>query len=121
MPVDSQMPGQRRDGRVVMGQRVDRPTDRARGQYRPGCDQLVRLRPRAFDAVSLGAAPYPLEPHDPHRRAEARRVRRAHTPAAVPDREHAATRATGRVGVGLDRDHQLAVAAAHVEHVHARR
>ena len=34
-------------------------------------------------------------------------------------RHHAAARTAGRLGLGLDRDHQLAVTMPRVQHVHA--
>jgi hypothetical protein len=39
----------------------------------------------------------------------------------VPDRHDTAGRAAGLIGVGLDRDHQLAVTTAHVQNVHPGR
>ncbi len=72
----------------------------------------------AHRAVVLGAAPDPLEPHEQHRQPEAWRVRRLDSPTTVPNRDDPAHATAGRLGVGLDRDHHLAVTRAHVDHVH---
>ncbi len=119
VPADPQMPRQRGDGRVVMGQRISRPDDRAATQHRPRADQLVFLRPRQLRAVGLAAAPDPLQPDDQHRQPEARRIGRLDAAPAVPDRHDTAGRAAAHVGVGLDGAHQLAVATLHIEYVHA--
>jgi hypothetical protein len=119
VPADPQVPGQRGDGGVIVRERVDRPPDRSAGEHRARRDQFVFLGPGQLRAVGLGAAPDPLEPDDQHRQPEARRVGRGGAPPSVPDRDDTAARAAGRIGVGLDGDHQLAVTATDVEHVHA--
>jgi len=118
VPVHPQMPGQRRDGGVIVGQRIGRPPDCPAGQHRPRRDQLVLLRPGLDRAGGLGAAPDPFQPDQQHRDAEARRVRGPHAAPAVPGGHHPTARAAGHIGVGLDRDHQLVVPSAHVEHMH---
>jgi hypothetical protein len=85
----------------------------------PRRNQLVRFGPRPDRAVGLGATPDPLEPNDEHRHPETRRVRRGHPAPAMPDCEHPAPGTPGRVGIGLHGDHQLAMTALDVEHMHA--
>ncbi len=118
VPVHPQMPGQRRDRGVVVGQRIGRPLDRPGGEHGPRRDQLMLLRPGPGRAVRLGAAPDPLQPDDQDRHAEARRVRREYSAPAMTDRDDATAPAAGHVGAGLDGDNQLAVTVPHVEHVH---
>jgi hypothetical protein len=45
-------------------------------------------------------------------------VRRANPSSPVPNSQDPALGTAGHLDVGLDRDHQLAVTTAHVEHVH---
>jgi Protein of unknown function (DUF2961) len=64
----------------------------------------MRLTPGAHAAGRVGPAPDPLAPQQHSDRAEARRVVRPVHAAAVPDRDHAAHRAAGQVGIGPHRD-----------------
>ena len=70
VPVHPQVPGQRRNGGVVMGQRSGRPGHRPARQGGPQRDQRVGLGPRPRRAGRLGTAPHPLAPHHPHRQPE---------------------------------------------------
>lgn len=74
VPVHPQMPSDRRDGRVIEGQRVGGPPDRPRGEPGPRRRQVVDLAERPTGTGRLGAPPHPLDPSQRDRHPETRRV-----------------------------------------------
>lgn len=105
---------------VVMAQRIDRPVDRSRRGASPWWRQVVALGPRPAATRRFRTSPDPLEPAHQYRPTEARRVVENLDPATVPDRDHAALRASGQCLVGLDIAHQQAIlASAHLKDVQA--
>ena len=119
VPVHPQVPGQRQDGGVVLGERVGGPGDCPRGELRPRPEHRMLLAARPTWARRVGAAPDPFAPPHPGRDAEPGRVGRVVHPPAMPDPDDAAGRTTAHVDVGLHREHEPARFAVHLEHVHA--
>ena len=93
VPVHAEMPGQRRDGGVVVAERVGRPAHRPDRQHHPRRRQIVGLAERRRRARRFSAAPDPHQPAHQRDPAEARRIVQHPDPAAVADREHPARRA----------------------------
>ena len=119
VPVHPEMAGQRRDGGVVVAERVGRPAHRPDRQRHPRRRQIVGLAERAGRTGRFSAAPDPHQPADQRDPAEARRIVQHPDPAAVADREHPARGAAVLQLTRLDRQHQpLPVVDLHVEDVH---
>ena len=83
VPVHPQMPGQRRNRGVVMGQRVDRPADGTAGELGPRPDQRVGLGERLDRKGRLGAPPRPACATPPR---SGRRSTARHGPGGLADR-----------------------------------
>jgi len=73
------------------------------------CSSVCPSTTRGF-----GAAPDPLVPPHPHRRAEARGVVQDLDVPAVADRDHPAVRTTGQISVGLNVQHHQTLFTANV-------
>jgi hypothetical protein len=106
MPVHPQMPSQRRNGGVVVAERVDSPAHRSDREDRPRRRLVVGLTERAHQTRRLAAAPDPHQPANYGNSAEARRVMQLPDPTTMADREHAAQRAAMLQPAGLHRKHQ---------------
>jgi hypothetical protein len=120
VPVHPQMAGQRRDGGVVVGQRVGGPADRPGGQLGPRRDQRMLLGEGHHRAGRLTATPHPLAPHHHGRGRETRRVGHPMASSAMPASDHPAARAAGHRLVALHGQHQPPVlVAGDVQHVQA--
>jgi hypothetical protein len=121
VPVHTQMAGQRRDRRVIVGQSVGGPTYGSHREHRARRGDVVGFAEHPDRARRLPAAPHPFQP--PHHRdpAQAGSIVQHSGAAAVAGRNHPARRAAGFDLIRLHRHDQPAVTIIpNVEHVHAR-
>jgi len=121
VPVHPEMAGQRRDGGVVIAERIDRPAHRPDGERRPRRRQIMGLAERSGRTGRFSAAPDPHQPADQRDPAKAWSIVQYPDSAAVTDSHHPAAWA-GRLHLaGLDGEHQASlVVDLHVEDMHVR-
>jgi hypothetical protein len=118
VPGHDQVAGQRRHGRVIVTQRVNRPTHRPHGQHRPRRRDLMLFGERRRRTRRFTTAPHPAQPAQHGDPAQTRRIMQHSAAAAVTNR-HNATAGTALLDlIGLDRQHQpLLLINSDIEHM----
>jgi hypothetical protein len=105
VPIHTQMPGQRRDGGVVVTERAGCPRNRAGCQHRSGRRHIVGLAESRRRAQRFSTPPDPHQPSQQRDPGEARRIVQYPKPPAMANCHYPTCRACGLRLTRLDGEH----------------